>query len=83
MPGSNLLASLRGKLDHVRLTCTRCGKQEVVSVDDLAKTYGWKASLPDVRWHLSRGCPRRTASIYARCDPVFSRVTPREAGRER
>lgn len=74
MPGARPLSSLRGKLDRVKLACTRCDRQEVVRIEDLAERYGWDAPLPDVRRYLARDCPNRTADLYRRCDPVFRRA---------
>jgi hypothetical protein len=61
---------IEGKLDVLRVECTRCDRKGRYSVAKLIAKHGRKGNLMKWREMLSADCPMRDARIHDRCDLV-------------
>jgi hypothetical protein len=71
-------ADIEGKLDMLRVECTRCPRAGRYSVAKLIATHGRLANVANWAWGLKQDCPRRDApQLGERCDlicPDWSKV---------
>jgi hypothetical protein len=62
---------IEGKLDLLRVECTKCARKGRYSVRRLIEKYGRKANLMKWKEQLNGDCPRRDAlSLHERCDLI-------------
>jgi hypothetical protein len=62
---------IEGKLDVLRVECTRCPRKGRYSVRKLLEQYGREGSMMAWREQLSVGCPKRDApQLHDRCDLI-------------
>ena len=65
-----IFGDIEGKLDVLRVECTRCDRKGRYSVAKLIEKHGRKGNLMVWREMLNADCPRRDARIHDRCDLV-------------
>ena len=65
-----VFGGIEGKLDVLRVGCTRCDRKGRYSVAKLIEKHGRKGNLMVWREMLNADCPRRDARIHDRCDLV-------------
>jgi hypothetical protein len=64
-----LVFYIEGKLDVLRVECTKCSRRGVYYVYRLIEKYGRKANMMKWKEQLNGDCPRRDAlSLHERCD---------------
>jgi hypothetical protein len=64
-------ADIEGKLDTLRVECTKCARKGRYSVRRLIEKYGRKGNMMKWKEQLNGDCPRRDAhSVLERCDLV-------------
>ena len=71
MPGRSYLifGDIEGKLDVLRVECTKCARKGHYSVRRLIEKYGRKANMMKWKEQLNSDCPRRDAhGLHERCD---------------
>ena len=68
--GYLVFGDIEGKLDVLRVECTRCDRKGRYSVAKLIEKHGRKGNLMVWREMLNADCPRRDARINDRCDLV-------------
>src|SRR5262245_37677121 len=68
--GLNLVfADIEGKLDVLRVECTKCARKGRYSVRRLIEKYGRKANMMKWREQLNGDCPKRDAHSIAQICP--------------
>ena len=66
-----IFGDIDGKLDVLRVECTKCARKGRYSVRRLIEKYGRKANMMKWKEQLNGDCPRRDApSMMQRCDLV-------------
>src|SRR5262249_32148795 len=66
-----VFADIEGKLDVLRVECTKCPRKGRYSVHKLIEKYGRKGNMMKWKEQLNSDCPRRDAhSMHERCDLV-------------
>jgi hypothetical protein len=66
-----IFADIEGKLDVLRVECTKCARKGRYSVRRLIEKYGRKGNLMKWKEQLNGDCPRRDAhSMLERCDLI-------------
>ena len=66
-----IFGDIEGKLDTLRVECTKCPRKGRYSVRKLIEKYGRKANMMKWKEQLNGDCPRRDAhSMHERCDLV-------------
>ena len=72
MPRTFLIfADIEGKLDVLRVECTKCSRKGHYSVAKLIEKYGRKGKM--MKWieQLNGDCPKRDAhGLHERCDLI-------------
>ena len=64
-----VFADIEGKLDMLRVECTRCGRKGRYRVRKRIEKYGRKANMMKWKQQLNGGCPKRDApQLHERCD---------------
>jgi hypothetical protein len=67
-----VFGDIEGKLDVLRVECTKCGRKGRYRVRSLIEKYGRKGNLMKWKEQLNGDCPRRDArSMMERCDLVW------------
>jgi hypothetical protein len=75
MPARTYLVfgDIEGKLDTLRVECTKCPRKGRYSVHKLIEKYGRKANMMKWKEQLNADCPRRDAhGLHERCTLVCS-----------
>src|SRR5512133_3676595 len=83
-----IFGDIEGKLDVLRVECTKCARKGRYNVRKLIEKYGRRANMMKWKEQLNGDCPRRDArSMMERCDlvrfaegPIRSSVRGGEAG---
>ena len=72
MPRSYLIfGDIEGKLDVLRMECTKCARKGHYHVHRLIAKYGRKGNLMNWKEQLNGDCPRREAlGLHERCDLI-------------
>jgi hypothetical protein len=71
MPRTYLVfGDFEGKLDVLRVECTKCDRKGRYSVAKLIQKYGRKGNMMKWREMLNPDCPKRDARLNERCDLV-------------
>src|SRR5512133_4181865 len=66
-----IFADIEGKLDTLRVECTKCARKGRYSVRRLIEKYGRKANMMKWKEQLNGDCPKRDGhSMHERCDLV-------------
>jgi hypothetical protein len=66
-----VFGDIEGKLDVLRVECTKCDRKGRYSVAKLIEKYGRKGNMMKWREMLSADCPKRDAvGLQDRCDLV-------------
>jgi hypothetical protein len=66
-----IFADIEGKLDVLRVECTKCARKGRYSVSRLIEKYGRKANMMKWKEQLNGDCPRRDEpSLHERCDLI-------------
>jgi hypothetical protein len=66
-----IFGDIEGKLDVLRVECTKCSRKGRYHVARLIEKYGRKANMMKWREMLSSDCPRRDAlGLSDRCDLI-------------
>ena len=66
-----IFGDIEGKLDTLRVECTKCARKGRYSVRRLIEKYGPKANMMKWKEQLNGDCPKRDAhSMHERCDLV-------------
>jgi len=66
-----IFGDIEGKLDVLRVVCTKCDRKVRYPVHWLIKKYGRKGNLMKWKQQLNGDCPKRDAhSLHERCDLV-------------
>jgi hypothetical protein len=66
-----VFGDIEGKLDVLRVECTKCARKGRYSVRRLIEKYGRKANMMKWKEQLNGDCPKRDAhSMLERCDLV-------------
>jgi hypothetical protein len=71
MPGRSYLifGDIEGKLDVLRVECTKCARKGRYSVRRLIEKYGRKVNMMKWKEQLNGDCPKRDAhGLHERCD---------------
>src|SRR5215475_12208022 len=80
------LSDLEGKLDVLRVECTKCVREGRYSVRKLIEKYGRKANMMKWREQLNGDCPKRDAHSmherYVLTCPRFYDPTPERKGEQ-
>ena len=64
-----IFGDIEGKLDMLRVECTRCGRKGRYNVRKLIEKYGRKANMMKWKQQLNGDCPKRDApQLQERCD---------------
>ena len=66
-----IFGDIQGKLDVLRVECTRCGRKGRYNVAKLIEKHGRRANL--TRWvsDLKGDCPKREVhALHERCDVI-------------
>jgi hypothetical protein len=62
---------IEGKLDMLRVECTRCQRKVRYSVAKLIEKYGRRTNMMKWREQLNGDCPKRDAhELHGRCDLI-------------
>jgi len=62
---------IEGKLEVLRVECTRCTRKGRYSVAKLIEKYGRRANMMKWKEQLSGDCPKRDAhELHGRCDLI-------------
>ena len=71
MPREYLIfADIEGKLDVLRVECTKCERKGRYSVAKLIEKYGRKGNMMKWKEQLNGDCPKRDARMMERCDLI-------------
>jgi hypothetical protein len=71
-----VFADIEGKLDTLRVECTRCSRKGRYSVRKLIEKYGRQGHMMKWRELLKGDCPKRDAhSMHERCDLICPDLT--------
>jgi hypothetical protein len=63
---------IEGKLDILRIECTRCQRKGVYSIAKLIAKYGRRGNMTKWRDQFNRVCPKRDAhELHGRCDLIW------------
>ena len=66
-----VFGDIEGKLDVLRVECTKCPRKGRYGVSKLIEKYGRKANMMKWKEQLNGDCPRRDAhSMHERCDLI-------------
>ena len=66
-----VFGDIEGKLDVLRVECTKCSRKGHYPVHKLIEKYGSKANMMKWKEQLKGGCPRRDAhGPHERCDLI-------------
>jgi len=66
-----IFGDIEGKLNAVRVECTKCDRKGRYQVGKLIEKYGRKGNMMKWREQLNGDCPRRDAhSMMERCDLI-------------
>jgi len=66
-----IFGDVEGKLDTLRVECTKCRRRGRYSVRKLIEKYGRKANMMKWKEQLNGDCPKRDAhSMHERCDLI-------------
>jgi hypothetical protein len=66
-----VFGDIEGKLDVLRVECTRCERKGRYSVARLIKKHGRDGQMMKWREHLNGDCPKRDApQMHDRCDLI-------------
>ena len=66
-----VFGDIEGKLDVLRVECTKCKRKGRYSVARLIEKYGRDGHMMKWREQLNGDCPRRDApQLYDRCDLI-------------
>jgi hypothetical protein len=66
-----IFGDIEGKLNVLRVECTRCSRKGRYSVCRLIAQYGRKASMMKWKDQLKGDCPKRDApQLHDRCDLI-------------
>jgi hypothetical protein len=64
-------ADIEGKLDMLRVECTRCPRAGRYTVAKLIAAHGRLANVANWAWELKQDCPRHNADLLSdRCDLI-------------
>jgi hypothetical protein len=67
----HVFGDIEGKLDVLRVECTKCARKGRYSIRNLIEKYGRKANMMKWKEQLNGDCPKRDAhSLLERCDLV-------------
>ena len=73
-----IFGDIEGKLDVLRVECTKCDRKGRYHVHKLIEKYGRKGSLMKWREMLNGDCPKRDASqLHDRCDLLLCPDRPK------
>ena len=65
-----IFGDLEGKLDVLRVECTKCDRKGRYHVHKLFEKYGRSGNMMKWKEQLNGDCPRRDGRLYDRCDLV-------------
>jgi hypothetical protein len=66
-----IFGDIEGKLDVLRVECTRCSRKGRYSVRKLIEQHGRKASMMNWKEQIAGDCPNRDApQLHDRCDLI-------------
>jgi hypothetical protein len=66
-----IFGDIEGRLDVLRVECTKCARKGRYSVRRLIEKYGRKANMMNGGNSLTGDCPRRDAqSLHERCNLI-------------
>jgi hypothetical protein len=68
---------IEGKLDVLRVECTKCERKGRYSVAKLIAKHGRRGNMMKWKEQLNGDCPKRDGRLYDRCDllcPDLSKV---------
>jgi hypothetical protein len=66
-----VFGDIEGKLDMLRVECSRCGRKGRYNVGKLIEKYGRNANMMKCKEQLNGDCPRRDApQMHDRCDLI-------------
>ena len=68
--GHVVFGDIEGKLDVLRVECTRCDRKGRYSVAKLIEKHGRKGNLMVWREILNGDCPKRDGRVHDRCDLI-------------
>jgi len=74
MPGRSyiIFGDIEGKLDVLRVECTKCARKGRYRVSALIEKYGRKGNMMKWKEQLNGDCPRRDEpSLHERCDLIL------------
>jgi hypothetical protein len=72
MPRTNLIfGDIEGKLDVLRVGCTKCERKSRYSVAILIDKYGRTGDVMKWKEQLNGDCPKRDGRLNDRCDLVM------------
>ena len=73
-----IFGDIEGKLDVLRVECTKCDRKGRYHVHKLIEKYGRKGNLMKWREMLNGDCPKRDASqLHDRCDLLLCPDRPK------
>ena len=61
---SPIFGDIEGKLDVLRVECTRCARKGRYQVHNLMAKYGRKGNMMKWKEQLNGDCPRATRTVY-------------------
>jgi hypothetical protein len=61
---------IEGKLETLRVECTKCPRKGRYSVAKLIEKYGRRANMMKWKEQLNGDCPKGDARLYERCDLI-------------
>jgi hypothetical protein len=71
MPRTYLVfGDIEGKLDVLRVECTKCERKGRYSVAKLIAKHGRKGNMMKWKEQLNGDCPKRDARMHDRCDLI-------------
>jgi hypothetical protein len=71
MPRTYLVfGDIEGKLDVLRVECTKCDRKGRYSVAKLIAKHGRKGNMMKWKEQLNGDCPKRDARMHDRCDLI-------------
>jgi hypothetical protein len=65
-----VFGDIEGKLDTLRVECSRCSRKGRYSVARLIEKYGRKANMMKWKEQLNGDCPKRDARLNESCDLI-------------
>jgi len=65
-----IFGDIEGKLDTLRVGCTKCPRKGRYSVRRLIEKYSRKANMMKWKEQLNGDCPRRDGRLLERCDLI-------------